>query len=90
MVKYPLWVCQTNVGFDEDTLLNGADLAQIIDSKGKNVEDTGNDKTSIKIGFALYYKYGKYAEGLTAKDILDALDAAVMTESKLRHVCFTK
>lgn len=79
-----------SVGFDEDMLLNGADLAQIIDSKGGNVEDTNDDKTSIKIGFSLYYKYGKYAEGLTANDILEALDNATMTESKLKHVCLTK
>lgn len=79
-----------SVGFDENTLLNGADLAQVIDSKGGNAEDTGDDKTSIKIGFALYYKYGRYAEGLTAQDILDALDAALMTESKLKHVCLAK
>lgn len=79
-----------SVGFDEDTLLNGADLAQIIDSKGNNAEDTDDDKTSIKIGFTLYYKYGKYADGLTANDILEALDAAIMTESKLKHVCLVK
>lgn len=79
-----------SVGFDEDTLLNGADLAQIIDSKGGNAEDTGDDKTAIKIGFNLYYKYGRFAETLTAQDILNALDAAIMTESKLKHVCFAK
>ena len=76
-----------SVGFDEKTLLSGADLAQIIDSRGMNTEDTGDDKTSVKIGFALYYKYGRYAEGLTAQDILNALDAAQMTESKSIHVC---
>lgn len=79
-----------SVGFDEDMLLNGADLAQIIDSKGNNAEDTDDDKTSIKIGFTLYYKYGKYADGLTANDILEALDTAIMTESKLKHVCLEK
>lgn len=79
-----------SVGFDEKTLLSGADLAQIIDSKGGNAKDTGDDKTSIKIGFALYYKYGRYAERLTAQDVLDALDVAIMTESKLKHVCFAK
>lgn len=79
-----------SVGFDENTLLNGADLAQIIDSKGRNAEDTGDDKTAIKIGFNLYYKYGRFAENLSAQDILDALDAAIMTESKLRHICFAK
>lgn len=79
-----------SVGFDEDMLLNGADLAQIIDSKGNNAGDTDDDKTSIKIGFTLYYKYGKYADGLTANDILEALDAAIMTESKLKHVCLAK
>lgn len=79
-----------SVGFDEDMLLNGADLAQIIDSKGNNAEDTDDDKTSIKIGFTLYYKYGKYADGLTANDILEALDTAIMTESKLKHVCLAK
>lgn len=79
-----------SVGFDEKTLLGGADLAQIIDSSGDNVEDTGDDKISIKIGFALYYKYGKYAEGLTSQDILDALDSSIMTESKSKHVCLEK
>lgn len=78
------------VGFDEKILLGGADLAQVIDNSGDNVEDTGDDKISIKTGFALYYKYGKYAEDLTAQDILDALDSSMMTESKLRHVCFAK
>ncbi len=76
-----------SVGFDEETLLDGADLAQIIDSRAKNVEDTDDDKISIKIGFALYYKYGRYAKGLTAQAILDALDSAPMTESKLKHIC---
>lgn len=76
-----------SVGFNEKTLLDGADLAQIIDSKGGNTEDTGDDKVSIKIGFALYYKYGKYAEDLTAQDILDALDSSMMTESKSIHAC---
>lgn len=61
MVKHSLWLCGLSVGFDEKTLLSGADLAQIIDSKGGNAKDTGDDKTSIKIGFALYYKYGRYA-----------------------------
>lgn len=79
-----------SVGFDEDTLLNGADLAQIIDSKGGNAEDTIDDKISIKIGFALFYKYGRYAEGLTAQDILNALDSSMMTESKRKHVCLEK
>lgn len=79
-----------SVGFDEKTLLGGADLAQVIDSKGGNAEDTGDDKTSIKIGFALYYKYGRYAEGLTAQDILSALDSSMMTESKRKHVCLEK
>lgn len=55
-----------------------------------HVKDTDDDKTSIRIGFTLYYKYGKYAEGLTAKDILNALDAASMTESKLKHICLVK
>lgn len=79
-----------SVGFDENTLLNGADLAQIIDSSGSNAEDTADDKISVKIGFALYYKYGQYAESLTAKDILDALDSAKMTDSKKEHVCLQK
>lgn len=79
-----------SVGFDEKTLLGGADLAQVIDSSGGNAEDTGDDKTSIKIGFALYYKYGRYAEGLTAQDILNALDSSMMTESKRKHVCLEK
>ena len=79
-----------SVGFDEKTLLGGADLAQVIDSSGENAEDTGDDKTSIKIGFALYYKYGRYAEGLTAQDILNALDSSMMTESKRKHVCLEK
>ena len=79
-----------SVGFDEKTLLGGADLAQVIDSKGGNAEDTGDDKTSIKIGFALYYKYGRYSEGLTAQDILSALDSSMMTESKRKHVCLEK
>nr|WP_221410121.1 polymorphic toxin type 44 domain-containing protein [Ornithobacterium rhinotracheale] len=73
-----------SVGFSEDTLLDGADLAQIIDSSGGNSKDTEDDK----IGFSLYYKYGKYAEKLTAQDILDALEIAPLKESKKKHKCY--
>ena len=71
-------------------MLNGADLAQIIDSSGKNSEDTIDDKISIKIGITLFKKYRKYAEKLTSNDILDALDTtdiALLNKSKKSHVC---
>lgn len=35
--------------------------------------DTLDDITSMKIGFELFHKHGKYAESLSLKDILDTL-----------------
>ncbi|MFV0346586.1 MAG: polymorphic toxin type 44 domain-containing protein [Bacteroidales bacterium] len=76
-----------SVGFDEDTLLGGADMAQVFDSGGNNSLDTPDDKTSIKIGFSLFYKYGVYAEKLSKEDVLEFLDSAKMEESKKKHKC---
>ena len=36
-------------------------------------DDTLDDITSMKIGFELYHRFGKYAEKLTSQHILDAL-----------------
>lgn len=59
------------------------------DALAKRLSDDAKweDKTSLKIGFALYYKYGRYAERLSAQDVLNALDSSMMTESKRKHVC---
>jgi hypothetical protein len=47
---------------EQEELDFGVDVAQKIDSFGKNIQDTPDDKISIQIGFTLYKKYGRYAE----------------------------
>lgn len=76
-----------SVGFSKETLLGGADWAQIFDSSGFNSQDAPDDKVAIQIGFDLYAKHGKFAKELTAQDVLNALELAVMTESKKKHIC---
>lgn len=46
-------------------------------------DDTVDDVTSMNIGFGLYHKYGRFAGGLTAQHILDALE--FKAENKLPH-----
>lgn len=82
-----------SIGFDEATLIDGSDSAQKA-TPGTKGGDTKDDKTSINIGFALYKKFGKYAERLTAQDILDALEQVnaknEMPYSKQVHWCWNE
>ena len=44
----------------------------------------------MNIGFSLFKEFGKYAEELTAQDILNALESEsdnVLTESRDEHWC---
>lgn len=75
-------------GFDEKTMLSGANLAQFLDNKGSGVKDAEDDVLCIKIGFKLYHKFGTWAEKLTVQDILTALENENLTESRESHICF--
>lgn len=55
--------------------------------------DTPDDVTSIKIGFTLYKKFGKFADSLTYQDVLDMLDRTSinqMPDSKKIHWCYNE
>ena len=54
-----------SVGFDEKTLLGGADLAQVIDSKGGNAEDTAMPESN---SIEKTYMY-RYEQSGTSYDI---------------------
>ena len=79
------------VGFDENTLLDGSDLQQVL-HPGTRGADTLDDKTAMKIGFSLYKTFGKYADNLTYQDILNILDKKPIRgnfeDSKQVHWCF--
>ena len=84
-----------SVGFSSDFLLLGSNLEQIVTDlfrSGAASDDTQDDVTAINIGFALYEKFGKYAEHLTAQDVLDALEevdaSSKMSYSKQLHWCW--
>lgn len=79
-----------SVRFDRKYLLVGASGAQIIDSRFKNFDDPIDDVTSIKIGFALYERFGAMAQDLNIQVILDMLEATSMSsfpESQKQHWC---
>lgn len=74
-----------SVGFSETRLLSGAAFEQW------GGPDPIDDETAIKIGFKLFKKFGKFAEQLTAKDVLDALEATPdnqLPESRSIHWCW--
>ena len=53
--------------------------------------DTIDDITSMKIGFKLFHKYGRYAENLTGKiilDLLNDLDDDLLPYSRDLHWCW--
>ena len=86
-----------SVGLSEFELTVGSNLQQIGHDLKKmkfNKGDTGSDKATILIGIALYKKFGKYADELTAQDVLDALDrdeilqSSLDKESKQTHWCW--
>lgn len=79
-----------SVGFKEKYLLRGASLAQISDSGGANTEDPIDDVTSIRLGFALYKNFGKFAENLNEHVLMNELESlsdSLLPASRLRHVC---
>lgn len=54
-------------------------------------DDTVDDVTSMKIGFALFHQHGKYAESLTVNNILDAFEQTadlLIPYSKEKHWCW--
>lgn len=80
-----------SVGFDENVLLFGSNTQQFFHSFLK--ADTPDDVTSIKIGFMLYKKFGKFAENLIYQDILNILnDTSIdqMPDSKQIHWCYNE
>lgn len=79
-----------SVGFDEETLLWGADKAQWFDNKEGAAIDPPSDTTCVKIGFLLFKKFKLWAENLTALDILSELEKASDSEldqSRFTHIC---
>ncbi|EMN5547240.1 hypothetical protein RVX52_003074, partial [Enterobacter cloacae] len=79
-----------SVGFSESLLLKGSTWEQNM-TPGAIGNDTVDDVTSMKIGFALFHQYGKYAGSLTVINILDALDQTpdvLLPHSKEKHRCW--
>ena len=79
-----------SVGFSQELLLKGSTWEQSM-TPGTIGGDTLDDITSMEIGFLLYHRYGKYAEGLTCQSILDALSNALFSEpsnSRKTHWCW--
>ncbi|EQB4331892.1 polymorphic toxin type 44 domain-containing protein [Providencia stuartii] len=86
-----------SLGLSEDDLTLGSNIQQFFHDIVKlefNFGDTGSDKATILIGINLYKKFGKYAESLTAQDVLDALDkdeilqTSLDQEPKQTHWCW--
>lgn len=82
-----------SVGFEENTLLTGSDFQQFLHNvkKGTWGADTPDDRTTMKMGFTLFKKFGKYAENLTFQDVLNILDTTSINsfpESKQTHWCY--
>jgi len=81
-----------SVGFSEELLLKGSAWGQNM-TLGAMGDDTLDDITSMKIGFKLYRRFGKYAENLTFQHILDALvntSAKDLSESRTDHWCWNE
>lgn len=82
-----------SVGFSQEILLNGANMAQIIDSLGRNTEDPPDDVTAINIGFSLFKKFGVFANKLNYEDVLKEIHAqpdSKFPNSRKKHVCLEK
>ncbi|HDC4544803.1 polymorphic toxin type 44 domain-containing protein [Enterobacter cloacae] len=81
-----------SVGFSEGLLLKGSTWEQNM-TPGAMGEDTLDDITSMKIGFKLYHRFGKYAEKLTSQHILEALlniSINGFSESRTEHWCWNE
>ncbi|WP_312311938.1 polymorphic toxin type 44 domain-containing protein [Atlantibacter sp.] len=79
-----------SVGFSESLLLKGSTWEQNM-TPGAIGDDTLDDVTSMKIGFALFREYGRHAENLTVKNILDALENTPdlqLPHSREKHWCW--
>lgn len=86
-----------SVGFSEKILLSdswvqqvGSDIKPAFKEKRLPRADTLDDHTAMKIGFALYKDFGKFAEKLTYQDVLDILDKTPLNQlpnSKQVHWC---
>ena len=78
-----------STGFSVETLLAGSNIEQIRTSF-ESKKDPLDDIFCMNIGFSLFKEFGKYAEELTAQDILNALESGsdnVLTESRDEHWC---
>ncbi len=73
-------------GLGELPLDAGAGVAQFLDNFTIN-GDAPDDVICVKIGYALFKKYGVTAQNLTAQAVLDALEAAKLTSSRDIHFC---
>ncbi|HCJ7369309.1 TPA: PAAR domain-containing protein [Enterobacter hormaechei subsp. xiangfangensis] len=79
-----------SVGFSESLLLKGSTWEQNM-TPGAIGDDTVDDVTSMKIGFALFHQHGKYADSLAVINILDALEQTpnvLLPHSKEKHWCW--
>lgn len=80
-----------SVGFSEKALLLGSNIQQTFNKVAKGA-DTPDDITTMKMGFELYKRFGKYAENLSVKDIIELLDQTPSSPnfpySKQTHWCF--
>ena len=90
-------------GFTEDWLLDAAGLEQIGSNvrhgiKPERSDTTGRwrdyddlpDRVSIQLGIRLFKQYGRYANGLTATTVLNALEGIPregLDNSRVLHVC---
>ncbi|MDF9721857.1 polymorphic toxin type 44 domain-containing protein [Serratia marcescens] len=80
-----------SVGFDELLLLKGSTWEQNM-TPGAMGDDTIDDVTSIKIGFYLHHEYGRFADNLSAQDILNALELVAgnkLPNSRDEHWCWS-
>ncbi|GKX43684.1 hypothetical protein SOASR015_27180 [Pectobacterium carotovorum subsp. carotovorum] len=79
-----------SVGFSEDLLLKGSTWEQNM-TPGAIGDDTIDDVTSMKIGFSLYHKFGRFAEDLSIQDIMNALESSAsnkLPHSRDEHWCW--
>ena len=90
-------------GFTEDWLLDGAGLEQIGSNVWHRIKPERSDKTgrwrdyddlpdrvSIQLGIRLFKQNGRYANGLTAAAVLNALEGIPregLGKSRVLHVC---
>lgn len=86
-----------SIGFTEKELLQGSDLQQRIKENKKTLwekrrftsrGDSIDDITTMKMGFKLFNNFGKNAENLTYKNILNNISDTKLPVSRQKHWCY--